>query len=424
MFAYLLYYLLSPFLWILLHFFALFHPKLRKHILGQKSSVNQAVNYLNANRRDKTLVIFHAASAGEFEQLKPILKKIDRQKYFILQTFFSPTIFEKENQNPLFDTCCYHPFDFPWSARSFFGRIDPDYYILTRHDLWPHHLRIAQEKSIKTILINANLHDQSGRLKPLFRNFNRWLFSKLDLILTGSERLKNNLSLIADPQKVIVTGDTRFDQVLERKNRYSGQLMNKSVNSRTNIILGSIIPSDYPVVLKGLRSYLGKKGKSLKALNQGLIVVPHETDELTLTILEGQLMELGLPCQRFSRMSSENTPSVCLVDTVGILADLYAHAQLAYIGAGFGAGVHSVLEPAVYGIAVSYGPNIHILDEAISLEELGLGTMIHSAEDFCRFLEISEDAQRLQSVQIKTKAFINSNRGASDRVLQKILGQA
>ena len=117
----------------------------------------QAYKHINKNKGNKELIIFHAASAGEFEQLKPILSKVNRDKYYILQTFFSPTVYNAEHQNSLFDSCCYHPFDLPFSALIFFYHFKPKKYIITRHDLWPHHIIISNLLQIQSILINANL---------------------------------------------------------------------------------------------------------------------------------------------------------------------------------------------------------------------------------------------------------------------------
>ena len=223
MFFYLIYLVISPWIWILLHTVGWLNPKIRLHLIQQYPILFRAAKSIKINK--KTVVIFHAASAGEFEQLKPILRKMDRNKYLLVQSFFSPTIYNKESDSPLFDICCYHPFDFPWSAWIFFKMINPEYYIITRHDIWPNHVLVAKQLKINVILINANLHNNSYRLKPISKNANRWIFSKFDKILTGSDRLKENLKILAPENKIHVTGDTRFDQVLERKNLNSSQLL-------------------------------------------------------------------------------------------------------------------------------------------------------------------------------------------------------
>ena len=184
MFILSLYWLLSPILWILLPVFANFTPKLRHHWANQKSTWHLAGERKKENGVGKQVVLFHAASTGEFEQLKPILKKVNRSRYFILLTFFSPTIFNIEKNTPLADAVCYHPFDFPWSALLFFRKFDIHHYIITRNDIWPTHLFIAKQLGINTILINANLYRERHynsrfmifSLKQIFNNFNLVVF--------------------------------------------------------------------------------------------------------------------------------------------------------------------------------------------------------------------------------------------------------
>ena len=124
--------------------------------------------------------MFHAASAGEFEQIKPILKYINKKNYFIIQTFTSPTIFIKEKDNDLFDVCCYHPYDFLWSSFRFFYSIRPDFYIVTRHDVWPTHLFVLKNLNIASFYINANLHKKSIWLKPFLSHLTKAVFNKFN----------------------------------------------------------------------------------------------------------------------------------------------------------------------------------------------------------------------------------------------------
>ena len=157
MFIFLCYIILSPIIWVLILLSSILNAKIRKRLWDGRKSVKLAKSKINLSVKGKEIILFHAASAGEYEQLKPILKEIDRAKYFVLLTFFSPTIFEKENNTELADAVCYHPFDLPWSAISFFVKLNPQKYIITRHDVWPFHVYFSRFLGIQTILINANL---------------------------------------------------------------------------------------------------------------------------------------------------------------------------------------------------------------------------------------------------------------------------
>ena len=135
MFLYLLYWLIAPILWMLLIPACIFNAKIRHHWLNEHKSWKSARKKIKIDNNKKTVVLFHAASSGEFEQLQPILKKMDRNRFFILQTFFSPTVYKCEKNTPLADAVCYHPFDFFWSAWLFFNRMNIQYYITTRNDI-------------------------------------------------------------------------------------------------------------------------------------------------------------------------------------------------------------------------------------------------------------------------------------------------
>ena len=188
MLLYLLYWLLAPILWILLFPACLFNNKIRHHWVNERKTWRSVEKKWKEQKNGKIVVLFHAASAGEFEQLKPILKKMDRKRFFIIQSFFSPTVFNIEKNTPLADTTCYHPFDFPWSAWRFFKRMNIQYYITSRNDIWPSHLYIANRMKIHSALINANLYRKSHYKFYFFRMFYQKVFNQFDLILTGSDR--------------------------------------------------------------------------------------------------------------------------------------------------------------------------------------------------------------------------------------------
>ena len=218
MILYIVYLLLLPIVIIFVLLLSLINHKIRRNLINGTRTRLNVIAHIKKHRANKDLIIMHAASAGEFEQLKPILRRIDRNKYFIVQTFLSPTIYEVESTNPLFDVCCYHPLDFPISAFVFLNSFDPKIYLTTRHDVWPHHLVIAKLLNIKCYLINANLYENSKRFTPIIKTFNKFIFNKFDKILTGSEQLKETLSKMASADKIIITGDSRFDQITYRVN--------------------------------------------------------------------------------------------------------------------------------------------------------------------------------------------------------------
>jgi len=415
-----LYWLLSPVLWILLPLIAIINPKVRHHWFHEKKTLKLAQETIQQNRKSKTVVLFHAASTGEFEQLKPVLNRIDRDQYFILLSFFSPTVFTSEKNTLLADAVCYHPFDFPWSARSFFRRLNIKYYIITRNDIWPTHLFIAKLMGIHTVLINANLYRKYHYTSWLYRSFFKQVLGQFNLILTSSERLKNNLLNVVSADKIQVSGDSRLDRVLERKAEKSIPLLPMSYKESRTLILGSIIPSDYPYIFGGLEKNYPNGQQSLEEKDHRIIIVPHEVDQSHLLVIEEKLDEFGFDWVYYSEKDKLENSRVVIIDTIGILADLYAFSDAAYVGAGFGAGVHSVIEPAVYENAVSFGPNFHIVDMAVSLLNNNLASVIETAEDFAQFCTLLEDKEKLERIREDIKDYILNQPIAAENITQAI----
>ena len=412
-----IYSLLSPIIWSLLVPILLLTKKGRTRILVEGGIRQNAYSKIKNSRGDRELVIFHAASAGEFEQLKPILALIDRSRFFVFQTFTSPTIYTKEYNTKLADAVCYHPVDSIISALLFFLKLKPKLYVLNRHDLWPAHLFAAKILAVDTVLINANMHEKSNRTRFFFRSINRWMFESFSLILCGSKRISDGIHKFAPASNITVNGESRFDQVLSRKNRNKKDHFNGDIMDRKNIVLGSIIPSDYDILFSGIRKFLDSNKSK-----ERLIVVPHEVAEKDLSILESKLEEFGFSYHRYSENRTTGDSDAIIIDNVGMLADLYIYAHTAYVGAGFGAGVHSVIEPAAYGVPTFFGPNIHILDEAIAMAKIGAGVVVENSDDVAMFLrEMSEDKKYL-ALRDSIIKFVNGSKKVSLGIVEELFG--
>ncbi len=420
MFLLSLYWLISPILWILLPVFAIFNPKIRHHWLHERSSWKEALVRRQEIGDRRKAVLFHAASAGEFEQLQPILKKVDRSRYFVLLTFFSPTVFLTEKETALADAVCYHPFDFPWSAWFFFRKMEIQYYIITRNDIWPTHLFIAQKLGIITVLINANLYRDNHYTSWYFRLLFKQVFNQFNLILTGSERLKNNLLHLVPHEKVMVTGDSRLDRVIELKAENNNPLLPESFVSSPTLILGSINPSDYPVIFEGIANYYPNGSQSLDEKDHRIIIVPHEINKSELQIIENKLDEIGFSWVYYSEKEKLQNSRVIIINKIGILANLYKYSDATYVGAGFGAGVHSVIEPSVYNNLVSFGPNYQIVDMAVSLVKNKLATVINNSDDFVQFLILLDNTSKLKIISEKMVDFLTEQKLASDAIIEAI----
>ena len=420
MVTYLFYFFLSPLIWILLIFISPFFPKIRKHLYNQKSTWILANYKIKNNAKGKTVILFHAASSGEYEQLVPILKIINRNKYFIILSFFSPTIYELEKDNPLAEHVVYLPFDFPWSIKNFYKLVSPSYHITTRHDIWPNLLTISNNMGIKNILINANLYNDSIRKYWFFIRFNKYIFSKFDKIMTGSNRIKENFKDFFDIKNITITGDSRFDQVLNRKLNNQKTQLPSSFNNSNIIIFGSILPSDYNIIFKAINSYYNEGNKTLIKKNHKLIFVPHENNRIEITYLLKMLKKYNFNPSLYTDNLQNIASNTLIVNVIGKLADLYNYSKISYIGGGFSNGVHSVIEPAIYGNAISYGPNYSILDEAVSLYKNNISYLVKNDLDLKHFFKLLDDKKKLNIIKDKTINFVKDRTGASEKIVYEI----
>ena len=412
MILYIVYLLLFPVIIILVLLLSLINQKIRKNLINGFITRKQAKTYLSKYSLGKNIIITHAASAGEFEQLKPLLRKIDKSKYFIVQTFLSPTIYESENGNDLFDVSCYHPLDFPWSAFIFFNSFKPTMYLTTRHDIWPHHLVIAKLLNIKCYLINANLYQNSKRFNPIIKSFNKFIFNKFDKILTGSEKLKRTLSKMVPVEKIIVTGDSRFDQILYQSQKQSNNSFLKKFNNGAQyIILGSIDSADLPIIKDPLCTFKDE----IK-----YIIVPHEVNPRSISIIESMLNDININYIHLSKSNNQKIEdyNCVIVDSVGILLDIYKYAEIAYVGSGFSTGVHSVIEPLAQNCVVCYGPKIDILDEAIEITNLKIGYVINNSEELLNVFKLVKDTKTLVEIQSSGMKYIESKMNATQKIVE------
>ncbi len=237
MLLFIIYYLISPKLFILLLLISPFNKKIRTVLKQQKKSVKKIKEKLKTNKKK---IIIHAASAGEYEQIKPLLRIIDKDTYFVIITCMSPTIYESIKNDQLSDAYCYHPFDLPWLSKRFFKLINPSIYLTTRHDVWPMHLYTAKKMNIKTMIINANLYPKSKRLKWYFINLTKYIFNLFDLIMVPSEQIQDIFKKQLQIDDVHIASDTRFDQIMYRKNNSTGIPELEPIYKQNNIIFGSI----------------------------------------------------------------------------------------------------------------------------------------------------------------------------------------
>jgi 3-deoxy-D-manno-octulosonic-acid transferase len=426
MILFVIYVIVAPILWPFIFISSFFIKKLEIRRKNTWESILNVRRGIRNNRSERKVIIFHAASNGEFEQLVPVLKLIDRKQFYIIISLFSSSVFLKQKQTPLADGVCFHPYDFLFSSFLFFKMLNPHQYIVVRHDIWPAHLFMARLFNVKTILINANLYSESSRLKSPFLIFNQWVFKHFNLILTPSKRITESFKKLVPHTETYITGDSRFDQLILRKNNNQQPSVLENTSNAKTIIFGSIDKTDYDIIFKTLKQFYPKGDESLNEKANKLIFVPHEVDNRSISELISMLKELDFDYTLYSQ-NKISKANLVIVDSVGILADLYKHSDLAYIGGGFGkekyfgqSGVHSVIEPCAYGLISCFGPNINILDEAVEMVEKGIGFIVENQADFMSCFAFLEDDKFLRKLKQKTEEYLSFKSGASNKIINYI----
>jgi len=410
---YFLYLIISPLFFVLTHFYKFFNKKLLHHLKHEKHIFKDLLQNID---REKKLLIFHAASAGEFEQLKPILKKIKRNQYYVVQTFTSPTIYKQQKHNELFDYSCYHPYDFIWKSYYFFKKLKPYKYIITRHDIWPNHILMCKLLKIPIYYVNANIHKNSIWLKPIIMSLSKFIFPYINYIFVPSSKIQQNIIMLNS--NIIITGDSRFDQVLERKKKNIKPLLPAKYQQTKNIIFGSYDQVDEKMILSALLKSFPDGEKDLIEKSTSIFLVPHEIDKIHIESMIIKLQKMNFNVSLYSNINAKC--SVVLVDIVGILADLYKFSNLAYVGGGFTRGVHSVIEPAIYNCLVGFGPNYEMLDEASYMSQNKLSININNLSDLIKFMQSLYDEKKYKNIIKQIPPFIKSHSESSNKIINKL----
>jgi 3-deoxy-D-manno-octulosonic-acid transferase len=368
----------------------------------------------------------HAASMGEYEQARPLLQEIGQRFPTAVRvlTFFSPSAYANINRaNIPAEAVSYLPFDSARNARRFLRLVNPNAALVIRHDFWPNHLWEAKRRGAALVLADASVsaNARSWRHKPLVRNFNRAVLETFDAICAVSAGASQSLKeLLRYPERLVVTGDTRYDQVLFRtqSKKIETVLPEKWRDNSMLFVAGSTWPSDEEVLLPAFAAARNQ----LPELR--MILVPHEPTPEHLAQLEKQLAEYELAGVRLSQISSSSesspplSPSVLLVDRIGILAILYSAGQVAFVGGSFGPGVHSVLEAAVHGVPVLVGPRFRNSPEAIELASKNLLTPVANADE-CqqKLLELFQNSALRQEKGARHREFVLERCGAAAKVI-------
>ena len=400
-----------------IHFYAFiialispFHKKARIMRLGQWKTNSILREKIDRNAK---YIWFHASSQG-----RPMMEKIkaEHPEYKILLTFFSPSGYEvRKNYNGA-DVICYLPFDTPYRVKKFLNLANPSIAVFIKYEFWGNYLQELKHRNIPVYIISSIFRRDQLFFQWFGYPYRKMLYCFTHLFVQDdrSAALLKEFGIT----NVTVTGDTRFDRVLDVRNQarelspVEHFVCEGGKEKRLTLVAGSSWPQDEEILIPYFNEHPEMK----------LIIAPHEIHREHLMYIESLLKRPSVRLSDvFHDQSLAEGKDCLIVDSFGLLSSIYRYGTIAYIGGGFGAGIHNTLEAAVYGIPVLFGPKYHKFKEAKDLIKVGGGFSVSDKQSFCEKMdELLTYHEVLEAAGESAGQFVNGNAGATDKVLRII----
>jgi 3-deoxy-D-manno-octulosonic-acid transferase len=387
-----------------------FNEKVRKMWRGERDAFRVLREKVDPSAQ---YVWFHAASLGEFEQGRPLMEQLrrDHPEYKILLTFFSPSGYEVRKNYEGADIICYLPLDTITNARRFLRTIRPVMAFFIKYEFWYNYMHILKHRGVPVYSVSSIFRPDQVFFKWYGRQYGRVLHCFTHFFVQN-EISKELLAKIGITD-VSVVGDTRFDRVLQIKEAAKQLPIVEEFVSNNEVgvfVAGSSWPPDEEIFIKYFNQHPEWK----------LIIAPHVIGEDHLRQIE-KLLE-GRKVLRYTSAAEKmvNDYDVLIINCFGLLSSIYRYGDVAYVGGGFGVGIHNLLEAAVWDVPVFFGPNNQKFQEAQGLKKSG-GFEISNYEDFARQMDrFAADAEELRAQGKKAGSFVESLSGATAKVLASI----
>lgn len=401
---------------------SLFNEKVRKMWRGEREAFKILKQKVNPNAK---YIWFHAASLGEFEQGRPLMERIrkDYPQYKILLTFYSPSGYEVRKNYEGADIICYMPVDTRLSAIRFLRLVRPVMAFFIKYEFWSNFLHILKHRNIPTYSVSSIFREDQVFFKWYGRSYAGVLkcFTRFFVQNEESKRLLEGIGITA----VDVVGDTRFDRVLQIKEAAkqlpiceafrTGVASSQSVDVPHHdfkvFVAGSSWPPDENIFIPFFNEHKDWR----------LLIAPHVIAEEHLKLILSLIK--GKKVVRYTQTTPEEAAEadVLIIDCFGLLSSMYNYGDVAYIGGGFGVGIHNTLEAAVWNMPVIFGPNNKKFQEAQGLLKSGGGFEINTYEDFSGLMSsLMNDETFLKQAGDKAGTFVAHLAGATDKVLASV----
>ncbi len=393
---------------LLLPFSRFFSPKMRLFVDGRKQSFAVLENRIDKNQE---YIWFHVASLGEYEQGLPVMEEIKAQypEYKLLLTFFSPSGFEIRKNNKIADITIYLPLDTKQNVKRFLDIVQPKMVFFIKYEFWPNYLYELKNRNIPTYLISGIFRKNQLFFK-WYGGFYRKALQSFDHFFVQNDASAQLLKSI-DFNNSTVNGDTRFDRVAQIVERAQPlDFIADFKNNTTTIVIGSSWVDDEAIYLPYLNN----------SENVKFIIAPHNIKEEEITRL---ISKIDKKTVRFTNYKTEELKNadVFIIDTIGILTQIYAYADIGYVGGAFKTGLHNILEPATYGTPVVIGPKYSKFQEAKDLVALGSCLVVNNTEELsATFNRLITDADYRNELGIKNLEFVLKNKNATKVIMDFI----
>ena len=392
---------------------SLFHPKAKLWVRGRRHQFRRLRAAIPAGEK---IFWVHAASLGEFEQGRPLIEAVraTHPEYKILLTFFSPSGYEIRKNYSGADYIFYLPADTPRNARRFMRIVQPEIAVFVKYEFWLNFLKQLRRSHCRTFIVSAIFRPDAVFFRWYGGIFRRGLrsFERLFVQNSDSELLLDNIGI----SNISIAGDTRFDRVnaiaasahrIEVVERFTA-------GAQRIFVAGSTWPPDEDLLEKLIGQWPDMK----------FILAPHEIDSNRIERLRSRLT---CPSARYTECDESTDLSatrVLFIDTIGILSSVYQYAHYAYIGGGFGVGIHNILEAATFGLPIVFGPNYAKFKEAREMIALGAAQSIRNYEELNQWLtRLESDPKTYEHTRYLSAHYINENKGATDKIMKYIFGK-
>ncbi len=388
--------------------YSLFNDKVRRMWRGERDAFRVLREKVDPSAK---YVWFHAASLGEFEQGRPLMEELRRlhPEYKILLTFFSPSGYEVRKDYKGADIICYLPLDTVLNARRFLRTIRPVMAFFIKYEFWYNYLHILHHRQVPVYSVSSIFREGQVFFRWYGRQYAHVLkcFSHFFVQNEESRRLLSGIGL----DNTTVVGDTRFDRVLQIKEA-ARQLpvIDSFKDGHQVFVAGSSWPPDEEIFIKYFNEHPEWR----------LIIAPHVIGDEHLSQIMSRLKRKTVLYTKSTPETARDAECV-IIDCFGLLSSIYRYGEVAYVGGGFGVGIHNVLEAAVWGMPVIFGPNNRRFQEAQGLLSAKGGFEIQGEDDFRRLMDtLRTDGTFLRESGMRAGAYVGDKAGATQKVLKMV----